>query len=1111
MTTEYTTNFRLNLPDFRMGPWHDLINNNTITIDELLLSVLQGVDTRPWTNNTLFTAGMTAIDLSDNTFWVCSVTHTSAPLPTTFAQDRAAHPTYWSRVVVGVAPRGEWQNSTHYLPNDMVTDGNEGIIAVCVTEHTSSAIPATIRDDEVYWSFIADVSEAVGPMGPPGPEGPQGDVGPAGPQGPIGPQGALGPPSTVAGPVGPQGPMGPMGTPGADSTVPGPAGPAGPTGPTGADSTVPGPQGPIGPAGPQGATGATGADSTVPGPIGPAGATGAQGPQGVKGDVGPQGPQGLQGDVGPQGIQGVKGDTGAASTVPGPQGIEGPQGIQGIKGDTGAMGPQGDVGPQGVKGDTGPQGIQGPQGLKGDTGDQGPAGTGMNIQGTVPNSGALPSTGNDPGDAYVVEDTGDVWVWDGDSWNNAGAIEGPQGPQGVPGPQGPQGPTGPQGNVGPQGPEGPEGIEGPKGDTGSQGIQGAKGDAGATGPEGPTGPAGPQGNPGPQGPKGDTGATGPAGSGSGDMLRANNLSDVLDPFTALVNIQGLNKYGDVMEGQLFLIDDPYDPMQAATKQYVDAQVASAGGGGSSDTIQGADGTYGGYAYALGGQGIEEGGGVMIRAGDARGTTTAYGGAVYIEAGASEGTDTSEAGHVNLKAGKNDGTTGFAGSVMLQGGSQNSQGRGGNVEITPGSGPDGYGYIQFAFLPTSKPDQTDAVWLNNGALTIGDAAGGGGGGGDYLPLEGGTLTGALVISTSYAALYLDKNGADQSSVIYGMRENDYRWAMHLGDEAPESSTGGSNFRLERYNVNGAATVLTFDRDTGLGTVKADPVDDLGIATKQYVDANAGGGGSGISQEDADLRYLQLAGGTVTGTLYTNEINTYGPADFGMYATVGEYLEVGGNVILWTEPTEDNHATTKLYVDTAVAAGGGGGGDYLPMSGGILTGDLGVPYGYAFFWGYDINTTSMIGANNYISFNVGANQKLALLTATALFGVPVELPADPTADLHAATKQYVDNKHKSIPLDIVTTGYTCVLADAGRCKQIVGGTINIPTNAAVAYPLGTAITFMSFGGASTTIACGDTMYLSGDAAKTGNRTLANTGIATAVKANATSWVISGSGLT
>lgn len=221
MTTEYTENFRLNLPDFRMGPWHELVNDNMITIDEVLISVLQGVDTRPWDNNTEFTAGMTAVDQVDGTFWVCSVSHTSAPAPTTFEEDRAAHPTYWARIVVGVAPRGQWMNSTHYLPNDMVTDNAEGVIAMCVMEHTSSPTPLTIRDDAVYWSFLLDLTTGVGPEGPQGPQGEQGIPGPVGPVGPQGDTGLTGPPGPV-GPTGPQGPIGPQGEQG--EGVPGPAG-----------------------------------------------------------------------------------------------------------------------------------------------------------------------------------------------------------------------------------------------------------------------------------------------------------------------------------------------------------------------------------------------------------------------------------------------------------------------------------------------------------------------------------------------------------------------------------------------------------------------------------------------------------------------------------------------------------------------------------------------------------------------------------------------------------------------------------------------------------------------------------------------------------------------
>lgn len=145
--------------------------------------------------------------------------------------------------------------------------------------------------------------------------------------------------------------------------------------------------------------------------------------------VGPQGPQGIQGIQGIQGPAGPKGDTGDT----GPAGADGPQGPQGPAGATGATGPQGPAGPKGDKGDPGDTGPTGA------TGPAGPAGAGLSILGTLSNSSELPGTGS-AGDAYLI--SGDLWVWGGSSWTNAGNIQGPQGIQGPTGPTGPQGPAG---------------------------------------------------------------------------------------------------------------------------------------------------------------------------------------------------------------------------------------------------------------------------------------------------------------------------------------------------------------------------------------------------------------------------------------------------------------------------------------------------------------------------------------------------------------------------------------------------------------------------------------------------------------------------------------------
>jgi hypothetical protein len=101
------------------------------------------------------------------------------------------------------------------------------------------------------------------------------------------------------------------------------------------------------------------------------------------------------------------------------------------------------------------------------------------------------------------------------------------------------------------------------------------------------------------------------------------------------------------------------------------------------------------------------------------------------------------------------------------------------------------------------------------------------------------------------------------------------------------------------------------------------------------------------------------------------------------------------------------------------------------------------------------------------------------------------------------------YRNIPQNSQGGTYTCVLADAGKHIYETGsGTLTIPANASVAYPIGTAITFVAAASAIS-IACSDTMRLAG-AGTTGTRTLAAYGMATAVKVAATEWRISGTGL-
>ena len=202
------------------------------------------------------------------------------------------------------------------------------------------------------------------------------------------------------------------------------------------------------------------------GTTGPTGPTGAAGSAGAAGATGPTGPTG----TGPTGSAGATGPTG-------PTGLVGPTGP-----GVGATGPTGDIGP------TGPSGT-------GPTGPTGPEGAGITYKGTVATVGALPPTGNNNGDAYIVLADDHIYIWDGTSWTDAGlvttGITGPTGPTGAAGTAGATGPTGAASTqAGPTGPTGAAGAAGPTGPGGGgsgtvTSIQASGGSTGLTFSGGP--------------------------------------------------------------------------------------------------------------------------------------------------------------------------------------------------------------------------------------------------------------------------------------------------------------------------------------------------------------------------------------------------------------------------------------------------------------------------------------------------------------------------------------------------------------------------------------------------------------------------------------------------
>lgn len=234
--------------------------------------------------------------------------------------------------------------------------------------------------------------------------------------------------------------------------------------------------------------------------------------------------------------------------------------------------------------------------------------------------------------------------------------------------------------------------------------------------------------------------------------------------------------------------------------------------------------------------------------------------------------------------------------------------------------------------------------------------------NYLPLSGGTLTGDLLFNSD-------------SSIVFG---------------APKVSTAKS--------IQGVS-VITFSGTTGQS--KRSIWYDEGAFIFR-----------GESASDAAL--LRSA-----GVLFTNQSNPGGRISIAPSAlNKVTFSYSGGDIILGgvLTPVDDNDVANKAYVDQAVA--GGASGNYLPLTGGTVTGPT------TFRQKVTADTIDMSGGPNSNIFNVMtvefevtqqnpsgyAIMRNGTLQGFGAYNDSVPTPfavGAPTQDYHAATKEYVDN--------------------------------------------------------------------------------------------------------
>lgn len=240
-------------------------------------------------------------------------------------------------------------------------------------------------------------------------------------------------------------------------------------------------------------------------------------------------------------------------------------------------------------------------------------------------------------------------------------------------------------------------------------------------------------------------------------------------------------------------------------------------------------------------------------------------------------------------------------------------------------------------------------------------------------------------------------------------------------------------------------------------------------------------SGITTGTTRTYTLPNASDTVTvnaglQTLTNKTLDTAGPNTIKVNGTSLTAVTGSGSVVLATSPTL---TTPTLGVATATSV------NKVTLTQPATGSTLTVADGKTLS---SNNTLTFSGTDNS-TLNVGVGGTLTGSSSSAVF-------------------------YDTIPQNSQSAAYTLVLSDAEKhILHPVGDnnarTFTIPSNASVAYPIGTAITFVNKINTVTIAITTDTLTLA-VTGSTGSRTLAANGIATALKITSTEWIISGSGL-
>jgi hypothetical protein len=375
---------------------------------------------------------------------------------------------------------------------------------------------------------------------------------------------------------------------------------------------------------------------------------------------------------------------------------------------------------------------------------------------------------------------------------------------------------------------------------------------------------------------------------------------------------------------------------------------------------------------------------------------------------------------------------------------------------------------------------------------------------YAPLASPTLTGVPLAPTAAAntnttqiatTAYVQTELTDLLGGAPGALDTLNELATALGNDANYSTTIttalAGKLALAGGTMTGAIAMGT-NKITGMGT----PTVSTDAATKGYVD--------GVTVAPSNLTGPITSVGSATsvaaqtGTGSTFVMNT-SPTLVTPVLGVATATSINATTIpstktlvVTTDTLAVHAATTSAQLAGVISDETGSGALVFATSPTLVTPNLGTP--------------SAINLTNATAVPTDATK--ANLASPTFTGTVTGTPAAGTTSTATTGFGYM-----GLPQNATTTGAaTIAAADAGKhIYSTATRTLTIDSNANLALPVGTTITFVAGSGATVTIAITtDTMYLAGPGT-TGSRTLAAFGMATAVKIASTTWIISGNGLT